>query len=620
LNTFESYNDLDIAAPLKAALQEMKFLTPTPIQAKAIPAGLSGKDVVGTAQTGTGKTGAFAVPMLNFLYKNPGKNGLILAPTRELAAQIHKVMRTMSKGSKLRGTLVVGGESFPRQVREIRDGADYIIATPGRLNDHLQQRTIKLGNVAVFVLDEVDRMLDMGFLPQIKEVLTQVPVKRHTMLFSATLPSDVQRFVDKLVTEPIRISVGDGAKPNVLVKETIKVVQPGEKTRLIVEELKAREGKTLIFMRTKARTERTLRLLEREGMYVVLLHGGRSQGQRKHALEDFRANKNAVMIATDLAGRGLDVVDIDTVINYDAPSTREDYIHRIGRTGRAGATGEAITFIEAGNREEEMIVTGKRPEKVQRGPKGRDAGQPFQPFRASRGERFQTKNAEAELANPTPKTEGKARFDSDRPKAQFDSDRPKAQLDNDRPKARFDSDKGPRRPFRNDSRSEGPAPKRPAFRTDSRPWQAERPKRFDRSAGRPQSGDARPHTATRYRADRPEPRAGEGQRPEKRAWTPKRPPFRGSSGAPIRRQARWDAPRQPDSFERKMEPAEFKVFDQMGRPNKPLSRGPKKPNGFGKRPFNKAGFNRGPARGPGQRGGFKSSRPSGHTSRQASSK
>jgi superfamily II DNA/RNA helicase len=361
LKKFNTFEELNIPQTLKSSLTNMSFINPTPIQADAIPAGLEGKDIVGTAQTGTGKTGAFAIPMLSALYHRPGKLGLILAPTRELAGQIQKVMRQMSKDSKITGCLVVGGESFSRQANDIDRGVDYIVATPGRLNDHIEQRTVDLSKVEILVLDEVDRMLDMGFLPQIKNILRFVPKERQTLLFSATLPEEVQRFVGPLVKEPVRITVGDATKPNAQVKETIRRVGNGEKPQALLEELKARSGKVLVFVRTQSRTQRLQRTLDREGYNAVCLHGGRTQGQRKRALEVFRGDSNSIMIATDLAGRGLDINDVDHVINFDVPSTREDYIHRIGRTGRAERTGEAVSFVEHGNADEEKVVTGKRP-------------------------------------------------------------------------------------------------------------------------------------------------------------------------------------------------------------------------------------------------------------------
>lgn len=368
IQAFQTFAELSLPAPLLQSLAAMSFATPTPIQAKAIPAGLEGRDVIGTAQTGTGKTAAFSVPMLTALYKNPGQCALVLAPTRELAAQIHKVLRQLGKGSKLNGSLVVGGESFRRQADELGRGCEYVVATPGRLNDHLDRGTVDLSSVSILVLDEVDRMLDMGFLPQLKQILGRIPKKRQTMLFSATLPKEVTRFVDTLVNEPLRISVGDTAAPNLQITQTVRTLTSLEKNAALVEELKTRKGKVIVFVRTQSRTQRLERLLEKDGIDAVVLHGGRTQAQRKQALEAFRNGRPGIMLATDLAGRGIDIVDIDHVINYDVPATREDYIHRIGRTGRAGLKGEAVSFVEIGNRDE-MRVVGIKPDPSQ--PTGR---------------------------------------------------------------------------------------------------------------------------------------------------------------------------------------------------------------------------------------------------------
>ncbi len=346
---------------MKTSLLEMGFVKPTPVQESTIPVALAGKDVVGTAQTGTGKTAAFVIPMLAKIYLNPGKIGLILAPTRELATQIHKVIRQISKSSNIKGSLVVGGESFRRQAKEIEKGVDYIVATPGRLNDHLKEGTANLENVSVLILDEVDRMLDMGFLPQIKDVVKQIPIRRQTLLFSATLPSEVVQFINSLVTTPVRVKMGDASKPSTQVKETIRKVTMAQKPTALLEELKTRQGKVLIFVRTQSKTHRLFRLLEKEGVAAICLHGGLTQAQRKQALESFRKNPNSILVATDLAGRGLDIHEVDLVVNFDIPSSRDEYIHRIGRTGRADRKGEALSFVVPSNPLEEQIITGKRP-------------------------------------------------------------------------------------------------------------------------------------------------------------------------------------------------------------------------------------------------------------------
>lgn len=359
LNTFHSFNDLSLPAPLSNALTEMNFTQPTPVQAAAIPAALEGKDVLGTAKTGTGKTAAFGIPLVARLTANSNIDALILAPTRELAAQIYDVLRQMTRGQKMYGALVVGGESFSRQASELRRGADFIVATPGRLNDHLKRRTVDLSHIGFLVLDEVDRMLDMGFAPQIKQVVRHVPNNRQTLLFSATLPPEIAGLASSFLKDPVRIAIGAPTETATEVKQTtVQTTQQGKNT-VLLEELKKREGRVLVFTRTKSRTDRVAQLLDARGHDVVSLHGGRTQGQRKKALENFRTGTHRIMVATDLAGRGIDVNDIRHVINYDVPSTHEDYIHRIGRTGRFGKSGNALTLLVSGDHEGERIVMGK---------------------------------------------------------------------------------------------------------------------------------------------------------------------------------------------------------------------------------------------------------------------
>lgn len=339
----------------------MQFLTPTPIQAATIPAALSGKDILGTAQTGTGKTGAFAIPMLAGIYEAEIRQALILAPTRELAAQIHAVLQQMGRSLKIFGTLVVGGESFNRQADDLYHGTDYIVATPGRLNDHLMEGTIRLDDIGYLVFDEVDRMLDMGFAPQIMKIMRSMPEKRQTLLFSATLPNEIMAMARTFLKDPVRAEIGiiGDSAPDVTAV-TVRTTNEGKSTA-ILKELKVREGKILVFARTQTRTERLAMLLEREGYPVVCLHGGRSQGQRTDALNCFRRGSHRIMVATDLAGRGIDVKDIEHVINYDLPTTREDYIHRIGRTGRNGKTGQALNIVAPQDVDDEYITTGVKP-------------------------------------------------------------------------------------------------------------------------------------------------------------------------------------------------------------------------------------------------------------------
>lgn len=364
-DTFQSFDELKLPRFLGSALERMQFLCPTPVQAATIPVALLGKDVLGTAQTGTGKTAAFGIPVLATLHADPRIQALIIAPTRELAAQIHGVLRQMSSGTSLHGTLVVGGESFGRQADDLHRGTDYIVATPGRLNDHLQEGTVSLTDVGILVLDEVDRMVDMGFLPQIRQIVRHVPAQRQTLLFSATLPAELNKVVGTFLTDPVRVEIGPMFEPIAQVKEeTINTHRAG-KNGLLLKTLDERRGKVLVFVRTRVRADRLAVLLARERFDAVCLHGGRTQDQRKRALARFRAGTHRIMVATDLAGRGIDVTDIQHVINFDLPGTREDYIHRIGRTARWGKNGSALSFLSPEDTDGQQILSGgKRPSRT----------------------------------------------------------------------------------------------------------------------------------------------------------------------------------------------------------------------------------------------------------------
>lgn len=338
----------------------MRFLSPTPIQAMAIPPALEGRDILGTAQTGTGKTGAFGIPIVAALIENRARKALILVPTRELASQIYQVNRHMTYRLGIYGALVVGGESFGRQVDELDRGVDYIVATPGRLLDHLNEGTLSLRQFDVLVFDEVDRMLDMGFAPQINKILPKLPKRRQTLFFSATLPREIQTLADRMLVRPYRAKVESTNK--VVSKIVVKTIRTtvSDKSALLLKQLESVSSRVLVFTRTKSRADRLVRTLQREKHKAVCLHGGRTQGQRKRALEQFRSGSAQIMVATDLAGRGIDIDDIEQVVNYDLPTTREDYIHRIGRTGRFGKPGNALNFLTIQDFDGEQIISGKR--------------------------------------------------------------------------------------------------------------------------------------------------------------------------------------------------------------------------------------------------------------------
>lgn len=342
-STFEEFNFVE---PIQVALKRMAFEKPTPIQAKSIPEVLAGKDLVACAQTGTGKTAAFCLPILTEFIKNPEATGLILAPTRELAQQIGTFWRTLTETMpEYRCVTVTGGSPMDRQIKALAKDYRLIVATPGRLLDHLKRRKCKLDNCSILVLDEADRMLDMGFAPQLAEIEKFVPQKRQNLLFSATWNKNVDQLSKKFLVEPLRIAVGSVSKAAASVKQTFKTTSQLAKNDTLINEIRKREGSIIVFTRTKSRTHKLSRFLTSLGMQVEQMHGDRTQGQRRAALEAFRNGESRILVATDVAARGIDVADIGHVINYDLPQVAEDYIHRIGRSGRAGSTGQALSLI-----------------------------------------------------------------------------------------------------------------------------------------------------------------------------------------------------------------------------------------------------------------------------------
>ncbi len=323
------------------------YETATPIQEAAIPAALRGRDIIGTAQTGTGKTAAFILPILNKLLD--GQRGmpraLIVTPTRELAEQIHQVTRALSAGTGLRSATLYGGVEADRQVKALRAGVEILVATPGRLLDLIQQRHARMNRIEILVLDEADRMFDMGFLPDVKRIIKAVPAERQTMLFSATFPAEVEQLASQSLIEPQRIAMGI-SKPAVTVTHALYPVPPHLKSALLVKLLKQTDtDSVLVFTRTKHRADKVARQIAHAGLRVTSLHGNRTQGQRERALHGFKTGHFPIMVATDIAARGLDIESITHVINYDMPDTADAYIHRIGRTGRAQRTGDAFTLV-----------------------------------------------------------------------------------------------------------------------------------------------------------------------------------------------------------------------------------------------------------------------------------
>ncbi|MGB3073503.1 MAG: DEAD/DEAH box helicase [Candidatus Moraniibacteriota bacterium] len=339
-----SFHHLGIAPGLLAVLDELKFITPTPIQERSIPIAITGKDVMGIAQTGTGKTLAFGIPMIGRILEDKTRQGLIMLPTRELALQVDETFQRIGRKLGIRTAVLIGGDSMEKQKRQIRANPHVIIATPGRLNDHLGQRTVTLEHVRILVLDEADHMLDMGFAPQIAEVVKHVPKERQTMLFSATMPNEVIRLATSYLQIPIRVEVAPPGTAVEKISQELFFVPHMEKLDLLLKLLGEYSGSVLVFTRTKFIAKRIALSLRNKGHQAVEIHSNRSLSQRREALDGFKAGRYRVMVATDIAARGIDVSGIEVVINYDLPEKAEDYVHRIGRTARAGREGRAISF------------------------------------------------------------------------------------------------------------------------------------------------------------------------------------------------------------------------------------------------------------------------------------
>ncbi|MGB7760059.1 MAG: DEAD/DEAH box helicase [Bryobacteraceae bacterium] len=351
----KNFSELPLSAPLQNNLAKHGFTELTPVQAQAIEPALAGTDLVATAQTGTGKTLAFVLPLIHLLGKQPPQPGIrsvILTPTRELAMQIHEVFAQMAAGTGIQATVVVGGVSERTQLNSIRKGSQVLLATPGRLYDFLSRQLVDLGKVRILVLDEADRMLDMGFLPTVKRIMAALPSDRQTMLFSATIESSVKHLVATQVRNAVRIEVGSTTKPVEQVDLHLYEVEQDGKLGLLQTMLRDEAGSFLVFARTKRGADRLSSRLAREGVKSAAIHGDRSQNQRNQALRGFQDGQYRVLVATDVAARGIHVEGISHVVNYDLPQVPEDFIHRVGRTGRAGARGTASTFATRSERAE----------------------------------------------------------------------------------------------------------------------------------------------------------------------------------------------------------------------------------------------------------------------------
>jgi len=345
-----SFSALGLSENIIKGVKAMGYVEPTPIQLRAIPLVLTGRDVIGSAQTGTGKTAAFGLPILSKLgqHNAVGPRVLILEPTRELAAQVETAFHDFARFTNLKTTVVFGGVGYGKQNDELKAGTDIVVATPGRLLDHLEQGTLKLDKVEFLVLDEADRMLDMGFLPDVRRIVEKCPRARHTSLFSATVPPQIETLIQWAMHNPETIEIGARRTPAETVKHVIYPVSDTQKSDLLIQLLeRVNYNSVLVFCRTKHGADRVAGLLKRNNHAVAVLHSNRTQKEREQALQGFRDGKYEVLVATDIAARGLDIADVSHVVNYDVPQHPEDYIHRIGRTGRAEHSGDAFTIMIA---------------------------------------------------------------------------------------------------------------------------------------------------------------------------------------------------------------------------------------------------------------------------------
>ncbi|HCM84351.1 MAG TPA: DEAD/DEAH box helicase [Alphaproteobacteria bacterium] len=500
-----SFEAFGLPEKLLKSLNRMNFTTPTPIQSATIPLAMEGNDVLGTAQTGTGKTAAFGIPAICYLMEHDDAMALIMTPTRELAAQVIEAMQQMIPVPNIKTALLIGGEAIPRQLRQLDAKPRLIVGTPGRINDHLVRRSLKLQNAGFLVLDETDRMLDMGFGPQIETIVEKMNDKRQTLLFSATLPDNITKLSKKYLTNPKRIAVGSLTTPIANIKqETMRVTDEGKYDQLMME-LEQRKGSIIIFVKTKHGADRLAKKLSNEEMRAAAIHGDLQQRKRDRVIADFREKKFRILVATDVAARGLDIPHIEHVINYDLPQVPEDYIHRIGRTARAGALGSAVNFV--------THADGRKWVAIQRLLGGNtDTQDP----RASRGVK---RHGDDRARGALPKRAGKPgggfgkKFGG--PRSGDDYAPRKRSNDDYTPRARVNNDD---RPQRSERKEWSPVAERAEF-VEARPARTERSER-PKSGGRTaQQRNERP--ARGFRGDRPAERSARpaGERPARPAHT-----------------------------------------------------------------------------------------------------
>lgn len=410
----KKFEDFGLSPALMSALQKMQYVKPTPIQAKAIAPALKGHDIMGSAQTGTGKTAAFAIPVVEMLGRDDQNGALILTPTRELAIQIAGVFnQLLGKKNAIKTALIIGGDAIGKQIAQLKNNPRIIIGTPGRINDHLERKTLKLNNTGLLVLDETDRMLDMGFTVQLDRIFKHLPKTRQTLMFSATLPDNILSLSNKYMNKPVRIAEGSTIKPAENIKQTIVRLDDDKKYPELVQQLENREGSVIVFVRTKRGSDRLAQRLSKAKFHAEPMHGDLKQSRRARVIRDYRNKKFRVLIATDVAARGLDIPHIEHVINYDLPQVPEDYIHRIGRTARAGAEGEAVCFVSPKEgRKWHAIEKLLNPDQKSEGGNGGNGDKP-----KSKGKNFKKKNKNRWSFTKKKKARVKAKQQAKRKKA-----------------------------------------------------------------------------------------------------------------------------------------------------------------------------------------------------------
>jgi ATP-dependent RNA helicase DeaD len=524
----ENFQSLGLPEALSNALAAMQFTAPTPIQAQTIPFALQGLDVLGTAQTGTGKTAAYGIPLISHLLNSQEGTALVLTPTRELASQVLAALQQMlGKKTSIKTALIIGGDSMDKQLNQLRQNPRIVVGTPGRLNDHLSRGTLKLDKAGFLVLDETDRMLDMGFGIQIEQIAEFLPYKRQTLMFSATLPSNIQNLSSQYLKDAKRVSIGSTiSAADTIKQETIRTTE-SDKHGILLEQLDIHNGSCIVFVKTKMATERLATKLRDHGHTADAIHGDLRQRHREKVIRCFRARKNRILVATDVAARGLDIPHIECVLNYDLPQCEEDFIHRIGRTGRAGSEGTAVSLITPQDHLKwrnihRMMNPGVKLDSSFDDPRGMSKGR--------------------DGRRRSPSSGG---FRSDRPSFRRNDERRPARSDSngfksDRPSFRNNDERKPARSDSNGFRSDRPAfrnndERRPA-RSDSNGFKSDRPSFRNNDERRPARSDS-----NGFRSDRPSFRNNDERRParsDSNGFKSDRPSFRNNEA---RRPARSDS-------------------------------------------------------------------------------